>query len=105
MSTVKRKEVVELAWLLGMETDPTVSMATLFERVRARAAQLSRIVNGCGTCAAAARCEVHPEDRRLAASISEAPAPGLPPRASTAFRRLRAGDRFLEPRRAENDRG
>jgi len=73
MSAITRNDVRELAWLLRLETRPSESMATLFERVRARAAQLTRIVDACEPCALAAIHQPSAEDRRLAASARERP--------------------------------
>lgn len=74
MSSITRDEVRELAWLMRMETDPRESMATLFERIRARAAQLQRIVDHCPGCGELAGDRPSYDDRKLAASARERPA-------------------------------
>lgn len=73
MSAITRKDVRELAWLLRMETRPTESMGALFERVRARAAQLVRLVDGCASCGLEASLGPTLDDRRLSASVAELP--------------------------------
>ena len=67
--SITRNDVRELAWLLGMETRETESMAALFERIRARATQLSSITNCCAACAAKAGGPPTRDERRRAATL------------------------------------
>jgi hypothetical protein len=70
---ITRRELVELAWLLRMETDSRESMGSLLERIRARAAQLLRMQSECDHCRFRHYEEPTLEDRKQAAALRELP--------------------------------